>query len=50
MKWIGCGKPRRKRTKAGTRCVQVCDGRIRYLPQEKCGMNPAGYVPCGCGK
>lgn len=51
MGWKGCGKPQRKRTRAGTRCVQVCSGgRIRYLPNEKCGMNPAGWVPCGCGK
>ena len=52
MKWGNCGRPMRKRTKAGTRCAQTCaGGRVRFLPNEKCGLRPAERnVSCGCGE
>ncbi len=50
MRWMGCKRPQRKRTKAGMRCVQICNGKVRYLPNEKCGLRPAEKnVTCGCG-
>ncbi len=51
MRWSGCKRPQSKRTKAGTRCAQVCsNGRIKFLPIERCGLRPAEKnVSCGCG-
>ena len=52
MRWFGCKRPTRKLTKLGMRCVQVCrNGRIKFVPNEKCGLQPAERnMSCGCGK
>lgn len=52
MRWTGCKRPQRKRTKAGMRCAQVCsNGRVRYLPNSECGLKTDRErqgIGCGC--
>ncbi len=53
MKWLGCGRPQRKRTGNGMRCVRVCNDKLRFVPNGKCGLQTERErqgLGCGCGR
>jgi hypothetical protein len=53
MRFTNCGKPMRKRTKRGLRCVRLCGAgkRVRFVKNKLCGIGTRRKrraSRCGC--